>query len=106
MPNLWPVPAFIEPVLLNPDVAISTLGLRRDRPCGRSEGHAKFAVTTIAAAMKWARHPNLRERPGHASTYLVRFTSHSHRQRRHPESSISRLGSITGVEGAVLWLRR
>jgi len=34
MPNLWPVPAFIEPVLLNPDVAISTLGLRRDRPCG------------------------------------------------------------------------
>jgi alkanesulfonate monooxygenase SsuD/methylene tetrahydromethanopterin reductase-like flavin-dependent oxidoreductase (luciferase family) len=31
----------------------------------------------------------------HASTYLVRFTPDSHRQRRHPESSISRLGSIT-----------
>jgi alkanesulfonate monooxygenase len=31
----------------------------------------------------------------HASTYLVRFTPDSHRQRRHPESSISRLGSTT-----------
>jgi hypothetical protein len=59
----------------------------------RDQDLAAQGAELIAAGC--AKVPNLRKRPGRASTYLVRFTPDGHRQRRHPESSISRLGSIT-----------